>query len=74
MTFKPSLEYIGVGLENYIPGKGNYLHKGFQAGRDLTGHRRGKAACLAGKIERADSTGKCRGFGFYPKSHENIGT
>lgn len=29
VIFKLSFEYIGVGLENYILGKGNYLYKGF---------------------------------------------
>lgn len=54
VTFRPSLkEYIAVGQENNITGKRNCLYKGFQAGRDLTGPRNGKEACLAGKIGRA---------------------
>lgn len=35
--------------ENYIPSKMNCLSKGFQAGRDLASHRKGKEACLAGQ-------------------------
>lgn len=54
VTFRPSLkEYIAVGQENNITGKGNCLCKRFQAGRDLTGHRNGKEVCLAAKIGRA---------------------
>lgn len=56
MTFKLSLEeYIGVGQENDILNKGDCLCIGFQAGRDLTGHRNGKEACLGGLDRNMES-------------------